>query len=103
MALGALTGLVRRATEGGSWWVQVSLAQTSQWLRAQGQLADGLACADPALEDMADLLEESPSGWGTLRAVRHAAQMSETPPFWELPAMPLGAHPPAWSEERCRS
>jgi len=99
MALGALAGLVRRATEGGSWWVQVSLAQTSQWLRAQGQLADGLACADPALEDVADLLEESPSGWGTLRAVRHAAWMSATPPFWALPALPLGAHPPAWSQE----
>src|SRR5260221_1977005 len=103
MALGALAGLVRRATEGGSWWVRVSLVKTSHWLRGQGQLADGLACADPALEDIADLLEESPSGWGTVRGRRHAARMSEAAPFWELPAIPLRAHPPAWSAERRRS
>ncbi len=105
MALGALAGLVRRATEGGSWWVQVSLARTSQWLRAQGQLADGLACADPALEDVDTIrrvVNPFPEPEAAF-AVRHAARMSETPPFWELPAMPLGAHPPAWSAERRRS
>jgi hypothetical protein len=28
--------------------------------------------------------------------VRHAAVMSETPPCWKLPSVPLGTHPPAW-------
>jgi crotonobetainyl-CoA:carnitine CoA-transferase CaiB-like acyl-CoA transferase len=98
MALGALAALARRATEGGSWHVQVSLAQTGAWLRGLGRVEDGFACADPAFEDVADLLEEAPSGFGRLLAVRHAARMSETPPHWTLPAMPLGTHPPAWSD-----
>ena len=96
MALGALAALLRRATTGGSWHVQVSLAQTAHWLRGLGRLADGFACPDPTFDDVSDLLEDSPSGWGTLRAVRHAARMSETPPRWDLPAMPLGTHPPTW-------
>jgi hypothetical protein len=30
--------------------------------------------------------------------VRHAAAMSETPPGWARPSVPLGTHPPAWPE-----
>src|SRR5262249_38117966 len=36
LALGVLASLVRRASEGGSWHVQVSLAQTAHWLRRLG-------------------------------------------------------------------
>lgn len=99
MALGALAALRRRAAEGGSWHVQVSLAQTAHWLRSLDRIENGLACADPAIEDVSDLLEETPSGWGQLLAVRHAAQMSATPPHWELPSVPLGTHPPTWTGE----
>lgn len=98
MAFGALAALARRATEGGSWHVQVSLAQTGAWLRGLGRVENGFACADPTLEVVADLLEEGPSGFGRLLAVRHAARMSETPPRWTLPAVPLGTHPSAWSD-----
>ncbi len=98
LALGALAALLRRASEGGSWHVQVSLAQTSRWLRSLGRVEDGFACADPSLDDIADLLEDVPSGWGRLRAVRHAAQMSETPPEEQWPSMPLGSHAPTWKE-----
>lgn len=98
MALGALAALFRRATEGGSWHAQVSLARTGRWLRALGRVEHGFACADPTIQEMADLLEESPSGWGRLLAVRHAARMSETPPHWDLPSIPLGTHAPAWSD-----
>ena len=98
MAFGALAALARRATEGGSWRVQVSLARTGAWLRGLGRVEDGFACADPTFEDVADLLEEAPSGFGRLLAVRHAARMSETPARWALPSMPLGTHPPAWSD-----
>ncbi len=97
MAFGALAALARRATEGGSWHVQVSLAQTGAWLRGLGQIENGFACAAPTLDDVADLLEEAPSGFGRLLAVRHAARMSETPPRWTLPSMPLGTHAPAWN------
>jgi len=37
-----------------------------------------------------------PSGYGTLQAVRHAAEMPETPAQWVLPSAPYGTHPPCW-------
>jgi len=73
----------------------VSLAQTGYWLRRLGRI-DGLACPDPGFDDVRDQLEETPSGFGRLTAVRHAARMSETPPHWARPSVPLGTHAPAW-------
>ncbi len=99
MAFGALVALLRRAEEGGSWHVQVSLARTGRWLTGLGRLPDGLACPDPGFDDVADLLEESASGFGALTAVRHAGRLAATPPFWAQPSMPLGSHPPAWPTE----
>jgi len=95
-ALGALAARLRQASEGGSWHVQVSLAQTGHWLRGLGRVEEGLACPDPTVHDVADLLEERPSGFGRLLAVRHAAQMSETMPHWSRPSVPLGTDEPMW-------
>ena len=47
-------------------------------------------------DDVADLLQEDDSGFGCLTAVRHAAELSETPAYWSRPSMPLGSHPPEW-------
>ena len=44
-----------------------------------------------------DRLHETASGFGLLTAVRHAAEMSETPPHWARGSVPLGTHAPAWS------
>ncbi|TMJ02721.1 MAG: CoA transferase [Alphaproteobacteria bacterium] len=96
MAFGAMTALARRVTEGGSWHVRVSLAQTGQWMRGLGRLADGFACPDPGFDDVQDRLEENDSGFGRLTTVRHAATMSETPPHWARPSVPLGTHAPEW-------
>src|SRR5438874_8578407 len=71
------------------------LAQTGCWFRRLGRL-DGLACRDPGFEDVGDRLEETPSGFGQLTAVRHAAVMTETPPHWVRPTVPLGTHAAAW-------
>src|SRR5690606_24907529 len=46
LALGALGALRRRAVEGGSWHVSVSLAATGQWLRSLGRLQNGHATPD---------------------------------------------------------
>lgn len=95
LACGAMSALLRRATEGGSWHVRVSLAQTGFWLRSLGRI-DGLACKDPARDGVRDLLEESDSGFGRLSAVKHPATMTAIPPRWQRPSVPLGTHPPAW-------
>ncbi|GAB4392679.1 MAG: CoA transferase [Kiloniellaceae bacterium] len=94
MALGAIAALKRRATEGGSWHVRVSLARTGRWVQSLGRVTGGLACPDPTPGD--DLFEESDSGFGRLRAIRHAAQLSATPARYARPSVPLGSHPPVW-------
>jgi crotonobetainyl-CoA:carnitine CoA-transferase CaiB-like acyl-CoA transferase len=95
MAFAAMTALLRRSREGGSWHVRASLAQTGAWLRSLGRI-DGLAVADPTRADMSQFLEVSDSGFGRLSAVRHAATMSETRPYWARPSVPLGTHSPEW-------
>jgi crotonobetainyl-CoA:carnitine CoA-transferase CaiB-like acyl-CoA transferase len=95
MAFGAMTALARRATEGGSWHVRVSLAQTGRWIRDLGRV-DGLSVPDPGFDDVHDRLEDNDSGFGRLTTVRHAATMSETPPRWARPSVPLGTHAPQW-------
>lgn len=96
MALAAILTRLRQAREGGSWSVELSLARTGLWLRSLGREADGLAAREPEPTDVADLLETTPSPFGTMRRVRHAAAMSETAAGWTRPSVPLGSHPPAW-------
>lgn len=93
IALGAAAALWRQHHEGGSWHVQVSLAQTGQWLRGLGRVPGGFGVARP---DPAPWLERSASGFGELQGVRHSAQLSRTPAAWTRPSMPPGSHPPFW-------
>jgi crotonobetainyl-CoA:carnitine CoA-transferase CaiB-like acyl-CoA transferase len=96
MAFGAMMAKARQTREGGSWHVQVSLAQTGRWLWNLGRVNGGFATADLAAEAVTPLLEEVASGFGPLRSVTHSARLSRTPAFWARPAMPLGSHPPQW-------
>jgi crotonobetainyl-CoA:carnitine CoA-transferase CaiB-like acyl-CoA transferase len=98
MAFAALAARLRQAREGGSWRVRVSLAQTGRWLWNLGRVDGGLACPDPTLGDVADRLEESDSAFGSLRAVRHAVELSETPARYALPAARIGSHEPRWED-----
>ena len=96
MAFGAMTALRRRITEGGSWHMRVSLAQAGHWIRGLGRIGDGFGCPDPDFAAVQDRLEEHDSGFGRLIAVRHAAELAETPARWTRPSMPLGTHAPVW-------
>ena len=96
MAAGAMVAKARQAREGGSWHVQVSLAQTGRWLWNLGRVAGGLNTRDFTGEAVTPFIEEVESGFGALRSVRHSAILAETPAFWARPAMPLGSHPPQW-------
>ena len=60
------------------------------------RIDNGLAATDLKADAIADLMDDMPSGFGPLRAVRHAAQMSQTPARWDRPAVPLGSQPPQW-------
>jgi len=96
MAFGAMMARARQSREGGSWHVQVSLARTGRWLWDMGRIPGGLATADLQRDAISPFLEDTASGFGPLRAVRHAAGLSRTPASWSRPAMPLGSHPPQW-------
>ena len=94
-AFGAQIALARRAREGGSYLVRVSLAQTGKWVDALGRV-DGRATPDLTLEAVQDLLADMDSPYGRLRHVLPAARFSETPALWSRPTVPLGTHAPAW-------
>lgn len=96
MAMGAAAALARQQREGGSWQVQVSLAQTGHWLRSLGRVHNGLGAAKP---ELAPYIQTSASGFGTLGAVTHSAQLARTPAAWLRPSMPPGTHAPVWDEE----
>jgi crotonobetainyl-CoA:carnitine CoA-transferase CaiB-like acyl-CoA transferase len=93
MAFAACAALWRQQREGGSWHLQLSLAQTGHWIRQLGRIPDGLAAAPPALDPF---LVEEPSGFGLLRGVRHSAQLERTPARWTRPSQPPGSAPPRW-------
>ncbi|KAB2919764.1 MAG: CoA transferase [Hyphomicrobiaceae bacterium] len=96
MAFGAVMALARKAHEGGSWHVRISLAQAGHWLAGLGRTAHGFDCADPRQAEVADLLDEMDTPFGRMTYVRHAAALSETPARWERPPVKLGSHAPVW-------
>jgi crotonobetainyl-CoA:carnitine CoA-transferase CaiB-like acyl-CoA transferase len=93
IAMGAAAALHRQQREGGSWHVQVSLAQTGHWLRGLGRVQGACGVSKPAFEPF---IENSASGFGELRALRHSAQLARTPARWERRSMPPGSDPPTW-------
>ncbi len=96
-AFGAMVALGRRAREGGSHLVRVSLARTGRWLDGLGRVA-GAQAPELRLADVADLLEVTDTPFGLVRAVAPAEQLAETPARWIRPAVPLGTHPPEWGQ-----
>jgi crotonobetainyl-CoA:carnitine CoA-transferase CaiB-like acyl-CoA transferase len=96
LAFGAMMARLRQAEEGGSWLVRASLAQTGRWIWQQGRLENGFAVPEPSAEEVAALTETSPSPFGAVRAIRHAARLAETPASWVRPTVPLGSDAPVW-------
>ena len=99
MAFGAMVGLARRAREGGSWLVRISLAQTGRWLASRGEVPQSELENVPS-EFTPDEIERwsmtSITPMGRLRHLAPVVQLSETAPRWERPAVPLGHHEPVW-------
>ena len=96
-AFGAMVALQRRAQEGGSWLVRVSLAQTARWLQGLGHDADGYQHPDLTDDEVAPWLQTQDSPFGQVTAVAPAEQMSETPPVFNSPPVPPGTHSPGWT------
>lgn len=99
MAFGALVALARRTREGGSWLVRISLAQVGRWLVERGQVPEA-TLANVAQEFTADELKRwsltSDTPLAHLHHLGPVLRLSETPPRWARPTVPLGHHPPVW-------
>jgi hypothetical protein len=93
-AYGAMMALARRATAGGSWHVQVSLAQTCMWYQRLGDDNDRDG-ADPGDVDRY-LAEMETAHFGRIRYLAPALAMSVTEPRWDLPPAPSGTHEAVW-------
>ena len=99
MAYGTMLALGRRVKEGGSWLVRVSLARTGKWIVDRGVLAQAALAGVPAeLPDaeIATLCTETDAPNGRIRHLKPVVAMSQTPPYWARPPVPLGFHPPVW-------
>jgi crotonobetainyl-CoA:carnitine CoA-transferase CaiB-like acyl-CoA transferase len=99
MAAGAMIALKRRAEQGGSWLVRISLAQVGKWIVDLGEVPaaalDGVAAEFTAEElDRWSMVTQTPSG--LLRHLKPVVALSETPPYWARPSVPLGYHKPVW-------
>ena len=99
MAFGAMVALKRRTREGGSWLVRISLAQVGRWLVERGQVPVSElknAQKEFAPAELASWTTTSDTPVGRLHHLAPVLQLSETPPRWDRPTVPLGYHPPVW-------
>jgi crotonobetainyl-CoA:carnitine CoA-transferase CaiB-like acyl-CoA transferase len=99
MAFGAIVALARRAREGGSWLVRISLAQVGKWIVDLGEVPAAALGDVPHEFPRAEIerwstVSQTPSG--PLRHLKPVVQLSETPPYWARPSVPLGYHRPVW-------
>ncbi|HEV8030301.1 MAG TPA: CoA transferase [Stellaceae bacterium] len=99
MAFGAMVALARRAREGGSWLVRISLAQTGRWLVGRGEVPEAELKDVPkefSPEELQRWSMETNTPVGRLKHLKPTVQLSETPPYWARPSVPLGYNEPAW-------
>jgi crotonobetainyl-CoA:carnitine CoA-transferase CaiB-like acyl-CoA transferase len=99
MAFGTMVALARRAREGGSWLVRISLAQTGRWLVDRDQVPESALKGVAKEFTQAELARwtitsETPAG--RLHHLGPVLRLSETPPRWARPSVPLGYHQPVW-------
>ena len=95
-AAGAIAALRRRAHEGGSYLVRVSLAQTGRWLTSLPRVDAAGVAPDLPRERLDALMEVTETPFGRLRHLAPVAQMSATPARWERPSVPLDHDAPEW-------
>jgi hypothetical protein len=94
-----MAALARRATEGGSWLVRVSLAGCGEWIRRHGSVAPEHYGSCPTQVPDAVVrpwLQDSASPAGAITHLGPVTTMSLTPPRWDRPVPAAGSSPAAW-------
>lgn len=97
-SFGAMVALRRRATEGGSYRVEVSLAGAAMLLQRQGLITgftDAPGQLTPEEFERYAVLDEG-TVYGDLKSLGPVIGMSETPPAWQRITPALGSSRPEW-------
>ncbi|MCF8466700.1 MAG: CoA transferase [Sneathiella sp.] len=97
-AYGTLLALARRAVEGGSYHVKVSLCRSAMFLQDQGRIdypREGMGISD---EEARPLQMESETTYGPIRHLGPVIRFSESKPGWAWPSPALGADKAEWLE-----
>jgi crotonobetainyl-CoA:carnitine CoA-transferase CaiB-like acyl-CoA transferase len=97
-ALGAVAGLIKQRTEGGSWHVTVNLTRTAMWYRTLGLVEP----ADAGCDEEHTIREPDPydadSPMGPVHMLAPPVTFSATPPRWPTPILvPRGSSAPLWT------
>lgn len=96
-AVGATAALLRRATQGGSWHVTVSLTRTAMWCGSLGLVDPELADSDDEHRIREPEPYDAPSPLGDVHMVAPPVRFSRTPPRWPDPLLvPRGSCAAAW-------
>jgi hypothetical protein len=96
-AAGATAALIRRAREGGSYRVAVSLARTGMFVASLGEVDPGQAGGAPEHELREPAGVTSETALGTLSQLAPPVRFSATPPRWQDPILvPRGSSAPEW-------
>ena len=96
--------LQRRAVEGGSYRIRISLARLSIWLLKMGifdkSYAASIAGTPGDHEYLAPEMFEANTPCGHYQGVTDQVQMSRTPGFYATPLVPRGSNKPEWLPRR---
>ncbi|KAI8260914.1 hypothetical protein K4K56_006173 [Colletotrichum sp. SAR 10_98] len=100
LATGVVAALYKRATQGGSWRVDVSLAGVMKYLRSLGQYPGATGFESKDYEKPEDVrnefFETRETGFGSMTAIRHSARVDGVEVGWDVMPKPLGSDSPEW-------
>jgi crotonobetainyl-CoA:carnitine CoA-transferase CaiB-like acyl-CoA transferase len=96
-AIGATAALAKRATEGGSWHVAVSLTRSAMWCGSLGRVNPSLAGCDDGHRLREPHPYDAPSPLGDVHMLAPPVHFSQTPPAWPDPILvPRGSSRAEW-------
>jgi crotonobetainyl-CoA:carnitine CoA-transferase CaiB-like acyl-CoA transferase len=95
-AYGALLALARRAREGGSYHVRVSLCQSGMFIYRQGKTVFAEPNMDLTRAERDALCIDTQPARGPLRHLGPVLRLSETQPHWTRPTPVLGGDAAEW-------
>ena len=102
LATGIIAAVYKRAVEGGSWVVDVSLAGVMKYLRSLGQYEGKSGFEGEEFVNWRDrellekYLERKPGTLGHMEFLRHSASVERAMPGWDLMPKPLGSDEAVW-------